>query len=83
MSQQRYFINSIKADAGIFARALREHWGVENKLHWCLDVTFREDESRIRKGNAPDVLMRLPCCLLSEYSRLLTNTLKSHNALII
>jgi len=32
--------NSIKADAGIFARAVRGHWGVKNRLHWCLDVTF-------------------------------------------
>ena len=51
--EQRYFINSFKADANVFASAVRGHWGIENQLHWCLDVTFREDKSRIRKGNAP------------------------------
>jgi predicted transposase YbfD/YdcC len=54
--EQRYFINSIKADAKIFAHAVRGHWGIENKLHWCLDVTFREDENRIRKGFAPAIM---------------------------
>jgi predicted transposase YbfD/YdcC len=54
--ETRYFCNSIKADAKVFAAAVRDHWGVENSLHWCLDVTFREDESRIRKGNAPTIM---------------------------
>jgi predicted transposase YbfD/YdcC len=54
--EQRYFINSIKADAKVFANAVRSHWGIENRLHWRLDVTFHEDESRIRKGNAPAIL---------------------------
>lgn len=49
----RYFIASIQADAKVFAKAVRGHWGVENKLHWRLDVTFREDDCRIRTGNAP------------------------------
>jgi len=35
---------------------IRTHWEVENKLHWCLDVVFREDESRVRKGHAPENL---------------------------
>ena len=34
-------------------QAVRSHWGIENELHWRLDVTFREDASRIRRGNAP------------------------------
>ena len=38
------------------ANTIREHWGVENSLHWILDVTFREDDSRIRDGNAPENL---------------------------
>lgn len=41
------------------ARACRLHWGVENGLHWCLDVTFREDESRVRSGNAAQNLSRV------------------------
>lgn len=47
----RYYISSlaVEADAGTFAHAVRSHWGVENGCHWTLDVTFREDESRIRE----------------------------------
>ena len=51
----RYYITSL-TDAGAFAKAVREHWSVENQLHWRLDVTFREDASRVRKGNAPLVM---------------------------
>lgn len=51
--EHRYYILSFKQDVNRFAQAVRCHWGVENKLHWVLDVTFREDESRIRRGHAP------------------------------
>ena len=54
--EQRYFINSIPAQAERFAQAVRGHWSIENQLHWHLDVTFREDATRIRKGNAPAIL---------------------------
>lgn len=54
--ERRFFINSISAQAGRFAEAVRGHWGVENLLHWRLDVVFREDATRIRKGNAPAIL---------------------------
>jgi predicted transposase YbfD/YdcC len=54
--ERRFFINSIEADAKRFAEAVRGHWGVENRLHWRLDVVFREDANRIRKGNAPAIL---------------------------
>jgi predicted transposase YbfD/YdcC len=37
-----------------FAEASRSHWGIENQLHWCLDVAFNEDDSRIRLGHAPE-----------------------------
>ena len=50
--EQRYFITSLE-EVESFRRAVRSHWGIENELHWRLDVTFREDESRIRRGNAP------------------------------
>jgi predicted transposase YbfD/YdcC len=52
-SETRYFISSLAADARQLAEAVRAHWGIENRLHWVLDMTFREDESRIRKDNAP------------------------------
>lgn len=51
-TDRRYYISSIDADAVLFSMAVRKHWGVENSLHWCLDVTFREDDSRIRQGFA-------------------------------
>jgi len=50
--ERRYFLSSIPLDAQRFARAVRGHWGVENPLHWSLDVTFREDDSRARTRNA-------------------------------
>ena len=43
-----YFIMSIEIDAKLFAHATRGHWGVENNLHWSLDVIFREDHSKYR-----------------------------------
>lgn len=52
-SETRYFISSLAADARQLAEAVRAHWGIENRLHWVLDMTFREDESRVRKDNAP------------------------------
>jgi len=58
-TETRYFISSIGVDAKVFAKAVRSHWGVENNLHWCLDVTFREDDSRIRTGHAPACMSTL------------------------
>jgi len=46
--EARYFISSLPVKVKQFARAVRNHWGIENTCHWCLDVTYREDESRIR-----------------------------------
>ena len=48
-----YYISSLKPHARQILDATRQHWGVENSLHWVLDVTFREDEARIRKDNSP------------------------------
>jgi predicted transposase YbfD/YdcC len=47
----RYFISSLSGLAKQILKAVREHWGIENGLHWKLDIAFREDESRVRKGN--------------------------------
>jgi predicted transposase YbfD/YdcC len=47
-----YYISSVENDAEKLASAVRNHWGIENSLHWVLDMTFREDESRIREKNA-------------------------------
>ena len=48
--EMRYYIGSIPPQAALFAKAVRGHWGIENSLHWVLDVAFREDECRVRKG---------------------------------
>jgi predicted transposase YbfD/YdcC len=47
----RYYISSLTPDVKRFARAARGHWGIENSCHWSLDMTFREDESRLRERN--------------------------------
>ncbi len=46
--QVRFYISSLRLGVKQFAACVRSHWGIENTLHWCLDVTFREDESRVR-----------------------------------
>ena len=51
-TEQRYFVTSLEVDAEVLAGAVRGHWGVENGLHWTLDVAFREDESRTRVDHA-------------------------------
>lgn len=57
--ERRYYLSSLPLDAKNFARAVRGHWGVENPLHWTLDVTFREDYSRARTKNAAQNLAML------------------------
>jgi predicted transposase YbfD/YdcC len=52
-TQTRYFISSMPLDAAKFGDAVRAHWAIENGLHWVLDVTFRDDDSRVRKDQAP------------------------------
>jgi predicted transposase YbfD/YdcC len=52
--ETRYFISSLAGSAQDMIHAVRGHWGIENGLHWVLDVTFREDDSRVRKENAPE-----------------------------
>ena len=54
--ETRYFISSLAGDARQILAAKRAHWGIENKLHWVLDVAFREDDARVRQGNAPQNL---------------------------
>ena len=49
----RYYISSLSGNARQFLHAVRSHWGIENGLHWSLDVTFNEDQCRVRKGNGP------------------------------
>jgi predicted transposase YbfD/YdcC len=67
--ETRYYISSLENDARLLNESVRSHWGVENSLHWVLDVTFQEDRSRIKKENAPEnfgLLRRLALCLLKK-----------------
>jgi predicted transposase YbfD/YdcC len=58
--ERRYFVTSRPGtDAAAVLAAVRGHWAVENKLHWQLDVSFREDESRVRVGHGAENLSRL------------------------
>ena len=50
----RYYISSLANEAKRILQSIRQPWGIENKLHWVLDIAFREDESRLRKGNGPE-----------------------------
>jgi predicted transposase YbfD/YdcC len=59
-TERHYYISSINGtDAKRLAEAIRGHWAIENKLHWQLDVSFREDECRIRKDNGAENFSRL------------------------
>ena len=50
----RHYLSSLPANAKALNAAIRRHWGIENRLHWVLDVTFREDDSRVRVDHAPE-----------------------------
>jgi predicted transposase YbfD/YdcC len=53
-AERRYFVSSLEADAELFARAVRSHWGIENSLHYVLDVAFKEDACSIRTDKGPE-----------------------------
>jgi predicted transposase YbfD/YdcC len=66
----RYYLSSLPVDAGLFARAVRGHWSVENACHWSLDVTFREDDSRVRErvlGSNITWLYRFTLTILKQH----------------
>jgi predicted transposase YbfD/YdcC len=68
--ETRYYISSLPVGVKRFAHAVRSHWGIENSCHWSLDVTYREDESRIR-----DVHMRETFAWLNRFT---LSLLKQH-----
>ncbi|WP_081675677.1 ISAs1 family transposase [Legionella moravica] len=64
--EQRYFISSLAANAKQIAQTIRSHWAVENSLHWVLDVTLREDDSRVRKDHAPENMVMVRHIILNR-----------------
>jgi predicted transposase YbfD/YdcC len=64
-----YYVSSLPPKVKQFAKAVRGHWGIENRLHWSLDVTFAEDKSRVRKDHSPlnlGMLRRLALSILRK-----------------
>lgn len=59
VAEPRYYISSLPCDAKRLLQAIRTHWSIENRLHWVLDIAFREDESRVRKGHGQQNLTTL------------------------
>jgi predicted transposase YbfD/YdcC len=55
-TEARHYLSSLPADAKALNPVIRSHWGIENRLHWVLDVVFREDDCRVRVGHAPENL---------------------------
>jgi predicted transposase YbfD/YdcC len=69
-SEVRFFIGSRKATAKVYGKALRNHWGIENKLHWQLDVSFAEDHNRVSKRHGAEnlaLVRRLAVSLLKQH----------------
>lgn len=75
-TQARYYISDEQEpDAKYFNHLTRGHWGIENHLHWHLDVTFKEDSCRARKGNAPEnlaTLRKLALQIITEHKDILS-----------
>ena len=72
-SEARFYISSLDADGKIFGNSVRSHWGIEASLHWVLDVAFREDECRIRKGYGAENLATVRHLALSLLKQETTN----------
>jgi predicted transposase YbfD/YdcC len=67
--ESRYYISSLANEAATLLKAARSHWGIENSLHWVLDVAMGEDDSRICKEHAPEnmaLLRRIALSLLKQ-----------------
>ena len=78
-TETRYFISSLPGDAKRNLTAVRDHWHIENRVHWILDMTFREDDCRLRKGNGAQnfALLRHIALTLLKQERTLKRGIKN------
>ena len=65
--EERYYISSLPGNAALMNRAVRKHWHIENKLHWVLDVLFKEDFCRVRTGNGAENLTTIRKIALNTF----------------
>jgi len=82
--ETRYFITSL-TDVKTFAKAVRSHWGIENSLHWCLDVVFHEDACRTRKDNSAEnaaVIRKIALNILKNFPMKMSLARKRRKCLI-
>lgn len=79
----RYYISSLPGKSSELARAIRSHWGIENRLHWVLDVVFKEDDCRIRIDNAVEnfsILRKVALNMIRKEPSKMSNKLKIKRA---
>ncbi len=79
----RFYLSSLRRNGKQFGHAVRGHWGIENSLHWSLDMTYREDESRVRNRNFADNLSwlrRLTLSLIKHHPCNESNVMKRRMA---
>ena len=77
--EYRYYISSMYNDIDTFSKAIRQHWSIENKLHWQLDFTFKQDENSTMDKNALfnlQILKKLALAFLNDVKRVYNRSLK-------
>ena len=82
-SDTRYYLSSLRRNGKRFANAVRNHWGIENSLHWSLDMTYREDESRVRNRTFAENLSwlrRFTLSLIKQHPGKQSNIMKRRMA---
>lgn len=82
-SDTRYYVSSLRRNGKQFANAVRNHWAIENTLHWSLDMTYREDESRVRNRTFADNLSwlrRMTLSLIKQHPGKQSNIMKRRMA---
>ena len=82
-SDTRYYLSSLRRNRKVFANAMRNHWAIENTLHWSLDMTYREDENRVRDRRFAENLSwlrRMTLSLIKQHPRKQSNIMKRRMA---